>query len=302
MRKSSTLPVTHILGCRLFERNHTFWGVDMMRAFIVLLAITGPLFAQARGMKLPEGMKQVKDVSFGQHARQKLDVYVPAGPGPFSVILWIHGGGWEAGSKDSPGMVTGLMWSGYVIASTNYRYSSQAPFPAQIEDVKSAIKLLRKNAKEYKLDPFRIGVSGGSAGGHLAALLGTSGDEETKIQAVCDFYGPTDVAAMSPPTATNNPITKLLGGTTGVKAELAKQANPITYVDANDPPFLIFHGDKDNVVPLSQSELLDAALKKAGVESKLIVIPGAGHGNGIMIDSTQKEMRSFFDRHLKAKR
>ena len=240
-------------------------------------------------------------------------MYVPKGDGPFPLILWVHGGGWEGGSKDGGGPVVNLVGRGYVVASTNYRLSRHAPFPAQIHDVKGAVRYLRANAKKYKIDPDRIGVAGASAGGHLVALLGTSGDVKelegdvgpkdvsSRVQCVIDFFGPTDLLKLSPANAKENPVTRLLGGSTKDKRELAVSANPITYVSKGDPPILIVHGDKDPVVPLSQSELLHDALKKAGVDATLKVVPEAGHGNGIFTPELAKEYVEFFEKHLKKK-
>lgn len=286
-------------------------------SLLALYVATVPAFAQtkevAKGPKLPAGVTADRDVAYGTHERQKLDVYVPRGDGPFPLILWVHGGGWEGGSKDSGGPVVNLVGRGYVVASTNYRLSRHAPFPAQIHDVKGAVRYLRANAKKYKIDPDRIGVAGASAGGHLVALLGTSGDVKelegdvgpkdvsSRVRCVIDFFGPTDLLKLSPANAKENPVTRLLGGSTKDKRELAVSANPITYVSKDDPPILIVHGDKDPIVPLSQSELLYEALKKAGVDATLKVVPEAGHGNGIFTPELAKEYVEFFDKHLKKK-
>jgi acetyl esterase/lipase len=286
-------------------------------ALLVLLGATVQGFSQPKeapkGPKLPEGITANRDVAYGTHERQKLDVYIPKGDGPFPLILWVHGGGWEGGSKDSAGPVVNMLARGYAVASTNYRLSRHAPFPAQIHDVKGTVRYLRANAKKYKIDPDRFGVAGGSAGGHLVALLGTSGDDKdlegdvgpkdvsSRVQCVIDFFGPTDLLKLSPANAKENPVTRLLGGPTTDKRELAVSANPITYVSKDDPPFLIVHGDKDPVVPLSQSELLYEALKKAGVDATLKVIPEAGHGNGIFTPELAKEYVEFFEKHLKKK-
>ena len=288
-----------------------------IRTLALLVALFGAATAAAqkkdppKGPKLPDGTTADRDVAYGSHERQKLDVYVPRGDGPFPLVLWVHGGAWEGGSKESAGPVAHLLGRGYAIASTNYRLSRHALFPAQIHDVKGAVRYLRANAKKYKLDPDRFGVAGGSAGGHLVALLGTSGDVKelegdvgpkdagSRVQCVLDFFGPTDLARMSPPKGRENPITRLLGGAPADKKELAAQANPITFVSKDDPPFLIVHGDKDAVVPHSQSELLHEALRKAGVDSTLMIVPDAGHGNGIFTRELMKTYAEFFDKHLK---
>jgi acetyl esterase/lipase len=191
-----------------------------------------------------------------------------------------------------------------------------ATFPAQIEDVKAAVRFLRANAKKYNLDPERFGAWGGSAGGHLVALLGTSADARdlegdgpnkdvsSRVQAVCDFFGPTDLVKVAGnSTNANGPISKLLGGLASEKKELAEKANPIAYISKKSPPFLIVHGDKDTTVPVNQGELLHEALQKAGVESTLIVLPGAGHGGpAFSAEDTVKKIDAFFDKHLKSKK
>ena len=256
-----------------------------------------------------------KNLSYGPLDRQKLDLTVPPSAAPVPLVIWVHGGGWEAGSKDGPNPATLLVKQGYAVASVNYRLSQSAVFPAQFHDCQAAVRFLRANAAKYNLDPAHFGAYGASAGGHLVALLGTAdgvkeldGDATSKVsarvQAVCDWFGPTDLVKLSPPQGKDNPITHLLGGDTGEKADLARLANPITHVTADDAPVLTFHGTADTLVPLEQSELLDKALKKAGVPSELVVIAGGGHGDpkfiaGLRADANKDKTRQFFDKHLK---
>lgn len=257
-----------------------------------------------------------KDVEYGTGSGRALhlDVYTPeksAGPAPF--ILWIHGGGWIGGEK-SPCLTVGLVAKGYVTASIEYRLATEAAFPAQIEDCKAAVRWVRTHAKALGVDPARIGAAGGSAGGHLAALLGVAGDAadlegkggnpgvSSSVAAVCDIFGPTDLlhfdghGSILVASANDSVVAQLLGGPLATHQELARKASPITYVTKDDPPFLILHGDKDNIVPVDQSERFDAALKKAGVDSTLVVVPGAGHGD-LGPDATLK-LVDFFDKHL----
>ncbi|MGH2413478.1 MAG: alpha/beta hydrolase fold domain-containing protein, partial [Microcystaceae cyanobacterium] len=249
-----------------------------------------------------------------------LDLYLPHlnSSQALPVLIYIPGGGWLSGNKEScPGEVVAKR--GYILACINYRSSTQAIFPAQIHDVKNAVRWLRSHADKYNLDPNRIGAWGESAGGHLSALLGTSagikaleGNSQapsisSKIQAVCDWYGPTDFTQVPP--AFEEPITpavlekyknapwaiyteathRLLGGPVSKNLKLASLANPINYIDSNDPPFLILHGELDNIVPLSQSELLEKALQKKGVEVTFIRAPNLKHSyagkNGERYDS-----------------
>jgi acetyl esterase/lipase len=268
--------------------------------------------------KLSEKVEWVKDVTFGKGGDRDLKMHIlrpkqtPAEPMP--VVVWVHGGAWEGGNKESGVfLLAPLAERGYFCASIQYRLSSEAKFPAQIEDCKCAIRFLRAKAKEYNLDPERIGVWGGSAGGHLVALLGTSADvkelegkggwagHSSKVHAVCDFCGPTDlIKIVGKSDGAKGPVGKLLGGAPAAKKELAVLANPITHVTRDDPPFLIVHGDKDTLVPLNQSEMLAEALEKAGVEVTLHVAKGQGHGLGG--PEVARVVREFFDAQLKAPR
>lgn len=263
----------------------------------------------------------VRDVEYGTGGGRALRMHLvkpkstPKDPMP--VVVYIHGGGWRGGSRDAGVRpLSRLAQRGYFGATVEYRLSAEARFPAQIEDCKAAIRFLRSKAKEYGIDPDRIGVWGPSAGGHLVALLGTSGDVKelegkggaaefsSRVQAVVDWFGPTDFLKMGKNKidhdAANSPESLLVGGPIQENKDKVAAANPVTYVTKDDPPFLIMHGDKDDLVPLGQSELLHAALRTAGVESKLHVVPGAGHGFGgrdleAMVDE-------FLDRHLKGKK
>ena len=250
--------------------------------------------------------------------RQRLDLYLPAAP-PDSkgrpLVVWVHGGGWESGSKlGCPAKQ--LVGRGYAVASIGYRLSQQAVFPAQIEDCKAAIRWLRAHAAEYSIDPSRIGAWGESAGGHLVALLGTTGgtrqfdvggnlDKSSAVQCVLDWFGPADFLVWGDPPvdATSDtaatPIAHLLGGTIRTHEALARAASPVYFVGKDAAPFLIMHGDRDGLVPLQQSRELDAALQKAGVESTLKVLPGAVHGGAAFRQPDNLLLTlDFFDRHL----
>ena len=251
------------------------------------------------------------------HARQKLDLYLPNEVGPrvkWPLLVWIHGGAWLSGSKERPAALS-FVAKGYAVASINYRLSQHAIFPAQIEDCKAAIRWLRAGAGKYGYDPNHIGVWGASAGGHLVALLGATGDVtefdvgpnagvSSRVQAVCDFFGPTDFTKMSsfPSTmqhdAADSPESKLIGGPVQQNKDKVQRANPILYVTKDDPPFLIVHGDKDPLVPHNQSEILLDALKKAGVEATLYTVAGGGHG-GFKDPQVDVLLTEFFQKHLR---
>jgi acetyl esterase/lipase len=285
-----------------------------------------PAAADARRAPgLPEGTRVLRDVAYvdAGHERQKLDLFIPPGStNPVPVIIWVHGGGWMGGSKEQcPALA--FLKDGYAVASINYRLSQHAVFPAQIEDCKAAVRWLRAHAKEYNLDPNAFAAWGASAGGHLVALLGTAGDVtkfdvganpgvSSAVQVVVDFFGPTDFSLMAKQSAANSainhdapdaPEAKLIGGPVQDNKDKVAAANPITYVTPNDSPFLIMHGDKDNLVPYQQSEILRDALQKTGVPVTFKIIPGAGHGfGGAEIDRQVAEFLAKQLRHTSAPR
>ncbi len=260
------------------------------------------------------------DRRFGES--HTLDLYLPAEAGqPRPVVVFIHGGGWERGNgaKDYPPVLF-LVGRGYAVASINYRLSDDAPFPAQLRDCKAAVRWLRGKAASYNLDPDRIGAWGVSAGGHLAALLGATGhvkesrlgdpryfNKSSAVQAVCDWCGPTDLERCALVGGyTERVVRKLLDNPRVNRRELADEANPNIQVKrtqlppgASFPPFLIVHGDRDDVVPLEQSELLRDALAARGAQVELRTVPSADHKIGLR---DQIELvTAFFDRHLGVK-
>jgi acetyl esterase/lipase len=232
----------------------------------------------------------------GGHARQALDLYLPVRAGPAPLIVWIHGGAFRMGDKADRVPLEQLE-QGYAIASLNYRLSQHACFPAQIEDCKAAVRWLRAYANTYGLDPLHFASWGESAGGHLAAMLGTAGHERSfevgehleyssRVQAVLDFFGPTDFLQMDAQRlpegmvhdSEDSPESQLVGGAIQERRAEVARANPVTYVTSDAPPFLIVHGDRDPLVPYRQSTLLANALKTAGVPVTLYTVVGAGHG------------------------
>lgn len=269
------------------------------------------------------GVRVLRDLEYvpGGHKRHKLDLYLAEQVGQVSdpakglpLIIWVHGGAWQAGDKRNCPAAR-FVQRGYAVASVDYRLSQHAIFPAQIEDCKAAVRWLRTNAERYNLDPTRFGARGASAGGHLVALLGTAGDVKefdkgenlhvsSRVQAVCDYFGPTDFTRMNQfPTkmdhdSANSPESKLIGGPIQQNRDKCQLANPITYVTKDDPPFLIVHGDKDPLVPHNQSQILFDALKKAGVNVKFHTVEGGGHG-GFRDPTVEKMVERFFDEHLK---
>ncbi|MDX2037142.1 MAG: alpha/beta hydrolase [Isosphaeraceae bacterium] len=304
--------------------------IGIVTATAFLLATAARVDAQVpknrppgpRPRSAPAGSKLVADVEYAKVGNRslRLDLYLPEkSEGPVPVIVAIHGGAWLAGSKEG---AVGIREAarGYAVASVGYRLSREAIFPAQIEDCKAAVRWLRAHAKEYGLDPTRIGVIGHSAGGHLASMLGTTAkasefekgehlDQSSAVDAVCAMSGPSDLTAMAAhaiPGATidhdaaDSPESRLIGGPVQENKEKAAKANPITYVTKAAPPFLLIHGDADPLVPSNQSERLRDALERAGAKVRLEIIPGAGHGlGGPRID---KMIDTFFDEHLKSRK
>jgi acetyl esterase/lipase len=295
-----------------FSKEHPLMKAFLHLVFLWFALLIGTVSAQERP-PLPEppqppaGVKAYRDLAYvpSGHERQKLDLYVPeAGKGPFPLIVWIHGGAWKRGSKER---CPPLPWSGkgYVVASINYRLCQDAKFPAQIKDCKTAIRWLRAHARRFKVDPDRIVAWGGSAGGHLASLLGTAGDEEewelgcdpgsSQVQAVIDWYGRADLSPVTKdPAWADSPSASLLGGWGEEVAQVAREASPIYHVSKDDPPFLIMHGDMDKVVPVRQSQRFAKALKDAGVKVKLLILTGVGHGGSDFLGPEQVEVIDAF--------
>ena len=266
----------------------------------------------------PEGVTVHRDLAYvtNGHERQKLDLYVPNEGENLPLIIWVHGGAWLGGSKERYAPMEYLK-SGYAGASIGYRLSQHAIFPAQIEDVKAAVRWIRANAETYRLDPNRFAAWGSSAGGHLVAMLGTAGDiaefevgenlgVSSRVQAVVNYFGPTDFLQMDTHRlpdglvhdAPDSPESKLVGGPIQAHEDRVARANPITYVSKDDPPILIIHGDQDKLVPYHQSVLLKDALEAIGAPVEFYRVEGGGHG--WFKDPKVPELtKTFLEKHLK---
>jgi acetyl esterase/lipase len=269
--------------------------------------------------KLPDGVVLEADIVYGKAGERELhlDLVRPEKEPtkPLPVIAFIHGGGWRNGNKrGGVGNVAALVATGnYIGVSIEYRLTGEAIWPAQINDCKAAIRWLRANAATYHIDPDRIAVWGGSAGGHLVSLLGTSGDVadlegnngnsgySSRVNAVVDYCGPSDLLAfidsevMQKP---DSPLALLFGGPVQEHKAEAKQASPVTYVTSDDPSFLVVHGTVDPLVPLAQAETLTTALKKAGVPVTFIRMEGGGHS--IRGPEITARVHAFLDKTLRA--
>jgi len=272
---------------------------------------------EGREVPLPVGAKAFHDLAYvtNGHPRQRLDLYLPDQPGKPPLIIIIHGGAFRSGDK---GQTTGLQFlrAGYAVASLNYRLSGDAIFPAAVQDCKAAVRWLRANAAKYHLDPDHFGAWGSSAGGNLVAMLGTTGNTKefevgenlstsSRVQAVADFFGPTDFLQMDSHRLPNgmvhddaqSPESLYIGGPIQEKKDQVAKSNPITFITGDTPPFFIAHGDMDPLVPHHQSVLLEVALKKAGVPVQFHTVKGAGHGfHDAVID---EKLMNFFEHHLK---
>ncbi len=274
--------------------------------------------AGAAGLQVPDDIQLVRDVVYatapgndGTPIELKMDCAFPkeSDVAALPVVIYIHGGGWSGGDR-SIGLPFSIAFArgGYFACTISYRLSGQAVFPAQIHDVKSAVRFIRAHAEELAIDPNRIGVWGHSAGGHLSALLGVAGDVRelegdvgeksggSAVQAVVDISGPTDLVRIAPGGNGGPMVSQLLGGTVRDKLELAKSASPVNHVDSKDAPFLIIQGGQDRLVPDEQAEIMRDALKAAGVECEYLFVPEADHG--VMDRRAFLATAEFFDKHL----
>ena len=294
------------------------------RILILAIAFTVSATAQQPGKNIPVE----KDIIYGRAGgvELKLDLARPAeGVGPFPAVLCIHGGGWQLGDKQLYGdLIRGLASRGFVAASLDYRLTPRFAWPAQIEDVKCAVRFLRAHAAEYRIDADRLGVLGDSAGGHLALMAGLTGPGDgfdsdncgdprvsSKVQAIVDFFGPADLTSFRVPKESepllirdygwdSNQVLFNLLGSRDRSAPVFRQASPITYIDPADCPVLIFHGTADNLVSIEQSKALDRALAKAGVSHRLEIVEGEGHGwTGAKLERSITQAIEFLDKILK---
>lgn len=295
----------------------------------VLALVAGPAVwfgGAAMGQSAPgpgparpaDGARVMKDIVYAEPAGSaplKLDLYLPeASDRPAPVVVWVHGGGWKMGSKEGcPAAL--LVPKGFAAVSISYRFTDVEAFPAQLHDCKAAIRWVRAHAKEYNFDPERIGVWGASAGGHLAALLGTTGgdaalegalgnaEQSSAVACVVDWFGPMDLRYIGEPGATaegvHGMVAALVGGTGEAVKENAAAASPITHITKDDAPFLIMHGDQDTLVTIRHSEEMDKALRAAGVECEFVVIKGGGHGPGFGETKVLERVAGFFEKWLK---
>jgi acetyl esterase/lipase len=283
---------------------------------VLLNALVGACVATGQELAV-EVVRELEYAQVGE-LRLALDLYRPHGAQRPPLVVWVHGGAWRSGSRRQVPILD-LVPQGYAVASVDYRLSTVAPFPAQVHDLKAAIRYLRGTAARHGIAAERIAIAGSSAGGHLALLVGvTAGvpelegdvgayrEQSSAVQAVVDFFGPTNlttILAQSTPhgLSVRIPALKLLlGGLPEERAALAQLASPVLHLDPRDPPLLVYHGDQDPQVPIQQSQELVEACRKAGVEVRFEVVEGGAHGGERFFTPSQiAQVKAFLDRLLR---
>jgi acetyl esterase/lipase len=279
-------------------------------AFLLGLMVAGRAAADEPKVKLEHDIVYTKVGA----TELKLNLAAPEqGDGPFPAVLVIHGGAWRGGDKNGlDGILNQFAARGYVAVSPQYRFCPKEVFPAQVHDVKAAVRWMKAHAKERRIDSAHIGATGFSAGGHLALMLGvtgpgdglegdvSAGTPDTRIQAVVNYFGPTDLGATDIPEVSKPLVRDFLGATPTDRPDLAAKASPRAYLTRDDPPILTFQGTKDPLVPHTQAFELAEAMTAAGVPGRVELMVGAGHGwGGDEMSHTITETFRFFDEHLK---
>jgi acetyl esterase/lipase len=300
------------------------WTSPLFSATVLIVGFGIAIGRSSSAAEPAAGVVVEKDITYGKGGDEdlKLDLARPEhAEGLLPGIVYIHGGGWSGGARSAyRGEIQGAAKRGYVAVTIEYRLTqpdksgkAKYPFPAQIEDCKCAVRWLRANAEKYHVDPNRIGATGGSAGGHLSLLVGVAGsakkfdgtggnpDVSSQVQAVVNYFGPTDLARMyGYEKRVDRLLDTLVGGTPQERAEDYKNASPVTYVTKDVCPILTIHGTVDKLVPVDQAVQFDAAMKKAGATTELIILEGQGHGFVGPADQKAREATfAFFDKHLK---
>ena len=299
-----------------------------MRGFLTLViamvicsfTIAQPPSGSQVQARLPKGTIIHGNIPYNNDTLEKhlLDIYLPAdSKGKLPFVVFIHGGGWIGNDKYAdigymPNTIAAMLNQGIAVASIDYRFAMQAVFPAILQDCNKAASFLYDNADKYSLDKNRIALMGFSAGGHLAALMGTSQNNEVsnlyfpntyrpfQYKAVVDFYGPVDLVLLPGNEDEKSPEALLIGATPLERPDLAKAASQITYLDKNDPPFLIFHGEKDTMVSNKQSKLFSAWLNYYGVKNELTIVKDAPHFGAMYdVDEIRNKVIAFLTQHLK---
>lgn len=310
----------------------------MKKAILSLLMLCCAIVMMAQpqsasgGFKIPETNPQYKDLNYAGDSLEahRLDIYLPAtGHKKYKVVMVIYGSAWFANNMKAMGYLSigkPLVDAGFAVVSINHRSSGDAKFPAQINDVKAAIRYIRAHAEDYHLDTSFIGITGYSSGGHLSSLAGVTNhmkthtvgkttvdiegnvghytDYSSEVDAVVDWFGPVDMATMERCETVKDaksPEAALIGGAPADMPDMISLTSPYSYVTPNIPRFLVIHGNSDSVVPYCQSERFAAALKKNGRLEKFITVEGGEHGPVTFNENTFNEMVTFFQQEAKAK-
>ena len=292
-----------------------FTGSDSLMKTILQIFGLGCIAILFAGCGAPRVVKE-RNISYGDVGGEKLllDAFYlqPKAPTLRPAVIWVHGGGWSAGNKDAFSVsARALALQGYICFSINYRLAKNGRncWPAQLDDVHRAVRWVRAHAGNYDIDPNRIGAIGHSAGGHLVTCLGTRETRDnsdaaltkysSRVNCVVDMSGPVDLVNWENPVG-GDIVRNLLGGTLAERPEAARDASPRNFVDAQSAPFLIIHGQLDGIVPPHQAERLDAALRTAGIESRLLMFKDEGHvlTKKENADQMVREILEFLKKHL----
>lgn len=302
-----------------------------MKTIDVMKCLCSLLILNMVGISLCTGQPYSKvweDIPYAEDTlvSHRMDIYLPSDSKPFHpVVVIVYGSAWFGNNLKKAAyrtLGTPLLRNGFAVVAVNHRSSREARFPAQIQDIKAAVRYIRAQGANYRIDTTFVGITGYSSGGHLSALMGTSGSVRQKtihsetadlegnvghyssygssVDAVVDWFGPTDFQVMDSCGSTmvhdapDSPESTLIGAPIQDNVDLCALANPITYVDPGDPPFLVLHGDSDPLVPHCESELLFQALQEAGVPSRFVLVQGAGHGPGMFVEAYFSLMTDFF--------
>ena len=246
----------------------------------------------------------------------RLDLATPvAGAGPFPAVVVFYGGAWRTGNKwGNRPILAEFARRGFVAIAPQYRHCPANRFPAQVHDAKAAVRWLRSHATDYRIDSDHIGAMGFSAGAHLSLMLGVTGPADglegdapadsptTRIQAVVNYFGPTDLAATDISPFSRALVRDFLGAPAVDRPQLAALASPITYVDRADPPILTFHGTADSIVPVTQATRLSEAMTRSGVAGRTELLSGSGHGwTGPVMSRSMEATYTFFAQELRAR-
>jgi len=272
-------------------------------------------------VELPSAYTVERDIVYGVVDEQALDLdlYLPTAAQNPPLLVFVHGGAWRGGSKDRNVLAWPFVDDGYAVASLNFRLSGEAPFPAQVHDIKAAIRFLRGNAARLGYDASRIAILGASSGAHLATLVGvTNGhaeleghvgeylEESSDVQAIVSYFGAsnlTSILRQSTPyglSVREPALALLLGSPVEENLELARLASPVFHVDATDPPLLLLHGDQDPQMPINQSHEMHHAYKAQALPVGFEVVHGAEHGGDAFSDDERNHLvRAFLDKHLR---